>query len=417
MPISTPSQIVTPWAESGLKNAIPQNADPINGLAGFDQGFPAINMVPKTAGGIPPFGQDFNGIFYDLTVAMQYLQAGGSFPYDGAWAAAVGGYPVGALVSRTDNQGLWRNTVANNVTDPEAGGAGWQPEGSGATTVAMSSSNVTLTALEASRGIIIISGTLTADLQLIFPTYVKQWLVVNNATGAFTVTCKTASGTGVISSSGISVLVYGDGVNIYDSVQAGFDYLNTLRIDIASASTIDLSVAAPNTRHINITGTTAITGFTVAAGQCYFVRFAGALTLTNGAGLVTQSGANIITAAGDTCIIRATAANVVEVLAYTPAIPQALGYRQTWQNVTASRAASTTYTNTTGRPIQVMITVNWSDNPDNFNFFVDGVAVLLDMEGGLFSWSSPVAVIVPAGSTYSITANYATPIKRWMELR
>lgn len=193
--------------------------------------------------------------------------------------------------------------------------------------------------------------------------------------------------------------------------------LDSVRIDVASASTVNLTTAAPNTRHINITGTTAITGFTVAAGQCYFVRFAGVLTLTNGASLVTQSGANISTAAGDTCIIRATAANVVEVLCYTPGVPQELGYRQTWQNVTASRAASTTYTNTTGRPIQVMITINWSDNTDNFNFFVDGVAVLLDMEGGLFNWSSPIAVIVPAGSTYSITANYATPIKRWMELR
>lgn len=215
MPISTPSQIVTPWAESGLKNAIPQNADPINGLAGFDQGFPAINMVPKTAGGIPPFGQDFNGIFYDLTLAMQYLQAGGSFPYDGVWASAVGGYPVGALVSRTDNQGLWRSTVANNTTDPEAGGAGWQPEGAGATSVTMTSSNVTLTALEASRGIIIITGALTANLNLIFPAYVKQWAVRNATTGAFTITAKTAAGSGVAVTQGEVNAVAGDGIDIY----------------------------------------------------------------------------------------------------------------------------------------------------------------------------------------------------------
>lgn len=215
MPISTPSQIVTPWAESGLKNAIPQNADPINGLAGFDQGFPAINMVPKTAGGIPPFGQDFNGIFYDLTVAMQYLQAGGSFPYDGVWATAVGGYPVGALVSRTDNQGLWRNTVANNVTDPEAGGAGWQPEGSGSTSVTMTSSNVTLTALEASRSIIVISGTLTANLNLIFPPYIKQWTIKNQTSGAFTITAKTASGTGAQAVQGESNSFVCDGVDLY----------------------------------------------------------------------------------------------------------------------------------------------------------------------------------------------------------
>ena len=109
------------------------------------------------------------------------------------------------------------------------------------------------------------------------------------------------------------------------------DFLNTARIDVASASTINLTTAAPGTRHINITGTTTINGFTVAAGQCYFVRFAGALTLTNSASLVTQSGANIITAAGDSCLMRSTAANTVEILTYKKgATVQALtssGYR------------------------------------------------------------------------------------------
>lgn len=99
---------------------------------------------------------------------------------------------------------------------------------------------------------------------------------------------------------------------------SGVDYLNTTRIDVASAATVNLTTAAPNTRNINITGTTAITAFTVAAGQTYFVRFNAALMLTNNASIVTQSGANITTAAGDTCILRATANNVVEVLAYTP---------------------------------------------------------------------------------------------------
>lgn len=99
-------------------------------------------------------------------------------------------------------------------------------------------------------------------------------------------------------------------------IERSFDYLNTVRANVSSTATVDLVTAAPNTRHINITGTTTITGFTIDAGDCYFVRFNAALTLTNGAGLVTQSGANITTAAGDTCILRATADNVVEILSY-----------------------------------------------------------------------------------------------------
>jgi hypothetical protein len=117
---------------------------------------------------------------------------------------------------------------------------------------------------------------------------------------------------------------------------SGIDYLNSARIDVASAATVNLTTAAPNTRHINITGTTTITGFTVAAGQCYFVRFNATLTLTNGAALVTQTGANIVTAAGGTCIIRATAANVVEVLTYTPfAYPFLREYVSAEQAITA----------------------------------------------------------------------------------
>lgn len=102
------------------------------------------------------------------------------------------------------------------------------------------------------------------------------------------------------------------------------DQLDSIRIDVASATNVNLTTSAPNTRNINITGTTTITGFTVEAGKTYFVRFAGALTLTNGAGLVTQTGANILTASGDTCIIRATAANTVEVMVYVDATVQSL---------------------------------------------------------------------------------------------
>lgn len=126
----------------------------------------------------------------------------------------------------------------------------------------------------------------------------------------------------ILAAAGISP-VKGDQDQVLTAIQAiiagsTLNTLDTTRIDVASAGTVNLTAAAPSTRHINITGTTTITGFTVAAGRCYFVRFAAALTLTSSASLVTQTGANIVTAAGDTCIIRATAENTVEVLAYTP---------------------------------------------------------------------------------------------------
>lgn len=87
------------------------------------------------------------------------------------------------------------------------------------------------------------------------------------------------------------------------------------RIDVASvAGTVDLTASAPDTDDIRLTGSLVVTGFTVAAGRVIRVTASGAPTLTNNANIVTNTGANITLAAGDTFSLRATAANVVEVL-------------------------------------------------------------------------------------------------------
>lgn len=112
---------------------------------------------------------------------------------------------------------------------------------------------------------------------------------------------------------GANVTLTPSSTEILISVAAA-DLLNTTRIDVSSAATVNLTSSAPSTRNIRITGTTTITGFTVTVGALYFVSFSGALTLTNNAAIVTNRGANISVSAGDSCIIRATAANTIEVL-------------------------------------------------------------------------------------------------------
>lgn len=287
MPISTPPKMPVPWATSGLKNTIPPTSSPVTGNAGYDQGFTAINMTPRTAGGIPPFGQDFNGIFFAVTEALRYLETGAGFPYDGTFATAVGGYPLGARVQRTDGYGSWLNTTANNTADPEAFGAGWAPEGSGIASVAMSNANVTLTALQAARGIIVITGTLTANLNLVFPTYQKQWVVVNRATGAFTVTCKTAAGSGIVVRTSTSSDILGDGVNItyvgtptigegqtWQSVtgsrSVGVTYVNTTASAICVHVAGGVSVASGNIT-ITVSGVAQVGSSYPTAGLSSFV--------------------------------------------------------------------------------------------------------------------------------------------------
>ncbi|WP_448693607.1 hypothetical protein [Pseudomonas rhizophila] len=196
------------------------------------------------------------------------------------------------------------------------------------------------------------------------------------------------------------------------------DYLNTVRIDVASAASVNLSSGAPNTRHINITGTTTINGFTIAAGQCYFVRFAGALTLTNSATLVSNSGANIVTAAGDSCVLRATAANTVEILCGRFRQDAATGTTgQTWQNVTASRAANTNYTNTTGRAISVLIDRGNSGSGANSHSFIVGGVVISTISSSSQMLPATVSAVIPNGSVYRFETTGVAVIVNWAELR
>jgi hypothetical protein len=125
MSVSEPSKILTPWATSGLKNPIPPAANPVTGNAGYDQGFPAINMTAKEAGGIPPFGQDFNGILFSITEILRYIQAGGLPTFSSSLAAAAGGYGKGAVVVSDDGTLLYFNTVNGNTSNPNSGGSGW----------------------------------------------------------------------------------------------------------------------------------------------------------------------------------------------------------------------------------------------------------------------------------------------------
>lgn len=99
----------------------------------------------------------------------------------------------------------------------------------------------------------------------------------------------------------------------------GQDILDSVRIDVASAATVDLTVAAPNTRHINITGGATINDFVVDAGRTYFAEFSGTPVLTNSASIVTNVGADITVAEGGFAVIKATATNVVSI-DYSPPI-------------------------------------------------------------------------------------------------
>lgn len=119
MPISIPKFFQKAFAQNGSKQDIPVTGDTSGGRASYDVGFPPVTRVPIVAGGIPPWGTDFNGVLYDLSQAIQYLQSGVTFPFDQDFADAIGGYSVKAIVADpSDPTILWQNNNANNTLTP-----------------------------------------------------------------------------------------------------------------------------------------------------------------------------------------------------------------------------------------------------------------------------------------------------------
>lgn len=218
----TPTLIPLPFASGGGKNTIPEASQlPGNpGGASLTDGFPPATRTPIVAGGIPPSGLDMNGILFLLSAPIRWQQAGGLYAFSSSFSADtnVGGYPAGAELMSADLQGSWVSLNDNNTDNPDTGaGTKWVPgRAYGITALGgLTNANVTLTPAQAAKNKITLAGTLTGNIQIIFPTWLRNWEVVNNTTGNFTVTCKTASGTGVtVAQGGVLSRIAGDGTNI-----------------------------------------------------------------------------------------------------------------------------------------------------------------------------------------------------------
>jgi len=94
-----------------------------------------------------------------------------------------------------------------------------------------------------------------------------------------------------------------------------------------------------------------------------------------------------------------------------------LGLSQTWTDVTASRAFSTTYTNTTGKPIQVAIQCTTSGIGGGVFLVVGGQSLPYGFfySGAIQGFST--SAIVPPGATYVAGAYGSSSLSTWFELR
>jgi hypothetical protein len=281
--VAAPPTIIVPFANAGTKNTpipVPSQIGITPGAASYDDGFPPLCLTPVASGGVPPFGQDMNGILYAVTANAAYLTAGQYYPFSSTIATAIGGYALGCVLAMADNSGLWLNIVSGNSNNPDtsAAGSGWVPLiGYGwATITGLTNANHTLTAVEAGKSTIELEGTLTGNVAIEFPTTLQSWKIINACTGAFTLTCKTTAGTGVIVPQGgvtAPVTVFGDGTNLYQSASTAGVNAGT------PASYKNLKANAPGT---DKTVTLTADSLSLANGSQYLVVSAVNVTLNLG---------------------------------------------------------------------------------------------------------------------------------------
>jgi hypothetical protein len=113
--------------------------------------------------------------------------------------------------------GQWGNTVNTGITElTEAAIAG-------TAAVTLADANHTLTVAngvtdQARRMFVTLTGTLTAQREVVCPSSSKLYFVSNNTTGGFGILFKMATGTGIVVPAGKGMVLYCNGTNVVDAV-------------------------------------------------------------------------------------------------------------------------------------------------------------------------------------------------------
>lgn len=97
-----------------------------------------------------------------------------------------------------------------------------------------------------------------------------------------------------------------------------------------------------------------------------------------------------------------------------------LGSGQTWQNMTGvgGRAQNANITNSTGRPIQVVISGTMSNGSTHLILTVGGIAIVGQDVQDVAGQYATISAIVPNGTTYTLSTSLGTiTITNWAELR
>lgn len=272
----------------------------------------ALVLAPSPAIGTPTNGTRLlTRAVASNTGATTVTVSGVTYPLTGNAGALSGG----ELVANGNLEIAWNSayssfeivtsTRASQSAAPAAGlgqSVTWGQMGANVS-VALSNANVTLSPAQYfGGGTIVLTGALTANVNLGFPVSIPgRWQVRNNTTGNFQVTATTGGGTTAEIPQRSSAGVFSDGTNVWlgSTTNAGLQ-LNTPSASISSATVLTgacagtyqpLSGASPYTVTLPAANTVrryaCVTFYSVASANVTIAR-AGADTILSGLSTVTS---------------------------------------------------------------------------------------------------------------------------------
>jgi len=239
------------------------------------------------------------------------------------------------------------------------------------------------------------------------------------------------------STAGASVTAGNFVVGTQYSVTSVDSVANMTGAGVAAITGFSATIAATT---MTVTGTG--TGGTLAIGQFIVggtisanTKITGFITGTGGAGTYTVNNSQTVASSTPFTALNplftatdvGTGSGTAVTTTWTSAANNSIGVGQTWTDVrvTPGRASGTTYTNSTGKPIQVLIVYAMSGDRGgqngNATVLINGISInpnFVITDGGGWSARQTISFIIPNGNTYSFTNNNIyTSIASWLELR
>jgi hypothetical protein len=350
------------------------------------------------------------------------------------------------LIGDGDQSGIWGQTTNNNL------GGLLEQSITGVVTINMLDANYILSSFngvvdEARNQVLVLTGTLSTQRNLVAPLVEKTYTIKNTTTGGFSVQIIGASGTGVIIPNGITASVYCDGTNFFPTSTGtlGNHVVNgnlavtgtTALTGNLTGSTAAFSGAISSVNPV-FTGTptapTALAGTstTQIATTAFVQNVAGAL------GTLSSQNANNVAITGGTItgisgsnpsmsVGTATNANFASTAGVASTAGSANQFQgksklglgitgEVWNNVTGSRSQGVNYTNSRNYPIQVVGNFGCNFGGQG-QIYINGVLIAFWQAqfNGCGGFSVNMPCIVPAGATYQLAA-MAGEARGWYEL-